>query len=92
MLMAVTREQQRLAAEATRLLNEPLLVDALDAIMANAFAEFKEMNIGLDNITAVIALQQRVLAAHEIHDRIYAHITASGQNDGGVTVENPPTA
>ncbi|HEX9595276.1 MAG TPA: hypothetical protein VF982_00220 [Anaerolineales bacterium] len=86
------REEQRLAAEASRLLSEPLLVEALDGIMADAFAEFKAITIGPDNIMEVIALQQRILATHEIHDRIYARITASGQNDGGVTVENPPTA
>jgi hypothetical protein len=82
-------EAERLAAEAARLLNEPLLVEALDGIMADAFAEFKAMSIGPDNIFAVIALQQRILAAHEIHDRIDAKITASGQRDGGVVVEKP---
>ena len=87
-----TREQQRLASEATRLLSEPLLVEALDGIMADAFAEFKAITIGPDNIMEVIALQQRILATHEILERLEANITASGQRDGGVTVEKPPTA
>jgi len=85
-------EAERLAAEAVRLLNEPLLVEALDGIMADAFAEFKAMKIGPDNIYEVVALQQRIIATQEIHDRIDAKITASGQRDGGVTVENKPTA
>jgi hypothetical protein len=85
-------EAQRLASEATRLLNEPLLVEALDNIMGDAFAEFKALSIGPENIHQVIALQQRILVTQEIHDRIHAKITASGQLDGGVAVENKPTA
>jgi hypothetical protein len=85
-------ERQRLAAEATRLLNEPLLVEALDGIMGDAFAEFKALTIGPHNIHEVIALQQRILVTQEIHDRLEAKILASGQQDGGVAVENKPTA
>ena len=80
-------EAERLAAEARRLLNEPLLVEALDGIMADAFAEFKSMSIGPDTIYDVVALQQRIIATQEIHDRIDQKITASGQRDGGVVVE-----
>lgn len=83
---------ERQAAEAARLLSEPLLVEALDGIMADAFAEFKAITIGPDNIMEVIALQQRIIATQEIHDRLEAKITASGQRDGGVAVENPPPA
>jgi hypothetical protein len=83
---------ERMAAEAARLLNEPLLVEALDGIMSDAFAEFKAIVIGPDNIMEVIALQQRIIATQQIHDRLEAKITASGQRDGGVVVEKPPTA
>lgn len=82
-------EAERLAAEAKRLLNEPLLVEALDGIMADAFAEFKAMSIGPATIYDVVALQQRIIATQEIHDRIDQKITASGQRDGGVVVEKP---
>ena len=85
----MTSEAERLASEATRLLNEPLLVEALDGIMADAFAEFKAMSIGPDTIYAVVALQQRIITTQEIHDRIDQKITASGQRDGGVVVEKP---
>lgn len=85
-------EKERLAAEATRLLNEPLLVEALDGIMGDAFAEFKEMKVSPDTIHEVIALQQRILVTQEIHDRLEAKITASGQRDGGVVVEIKPDA
>jgi hypothetical protein len=57
--------------------------------MADAFAEFKAITIGPDNIMEVIALQQRILATHEILERLEAKITASGQRDGGVQVETP---
>ena len=85
-------EAERLAAEASRLLNEPLLVEALDGIMADAFAEFKAMSIRPDNIFDVVALQQRIIATQELHDRIDAKITASGARDGGIVVEKKPTA
>lgn len=85
-------EKDRLASEAARLLNEPLLVDALDGIMADAFAEFKAMRVSHETLPDVIALQQRIVATQEIHDRIHAKITASGQMDGGMVVENKPTA
>lgn len=88
----MSTEAERLASEASRLLNEPLLAEALDGIMADAFAEFKDLHISQATLHTVIALQQRILVTHEIHDRIYAKITASGQMDGGVTVENKPTA
>ena len=84
-------EKERLAAEATRLLNEPLLVEALDGIMGDAFAEFKSMLVTPDSIHEFIALQQRILVTQEIHDRLEAKITASGQRDGGVDVEKKPT-
>jgi hypothetical protein len=85
-------EAERLASEANRLLNEPLLVEALDGIMADAFADFKALRVSQETLPDVIALQQRILVAHEIHDRINAKILASGQADGGVTVETKPTA
>lgn len=83
--------QERAASEAERLLNEPLLVEALDGVMADAFAEFKDIAITPDNLPALIKLQAMANVAHEILDRIRAKITASGQMDGGVTVETKPS-
>lgn len=80
-------QAQRLAAEASRLLNEPLLAEALDGIMSDAFAEFKVLRITAETLTDVIALQQRIIVTQEILDRIKSKITASGQHDGGVEVE-----
>jgi hypothetical protein len=85
-------DKQRLAAEASRLLNEPLFVEALDGLMSDAFADFKALRVSHETLPDVIALQQRVLVVHEIRDRIEAKITASGQMDGGVVVEIKPTA
>lgn len=85
-------EAERLAAEAERLLNEPLLVEALNSLMGEAFAEFKALSIGPNNLHEVIALQQRINVVQEIPDRIKAKILASGQKDGGFAVESKPTA
>jgi len=82
---------ERAAAEAQRLLNEPLLVEALDGIMGDAFAEFKALKIAPDTLHEVIALQQRIIVTQEIHDRLDAKIIAAGQRDGGVDVEKKPT-
>lgn len=85
-------EKERLASEAQRLLNEPLLAEALDGLMADAFADFKALRVSHETLPDVIALQQRILVTHEIRDRIEAKITASGQRDGGVVVEAKPDA
>ena len=82
---------ERQAAEAQRLLNEPLLVEALDDIMSDAFAEFKDIEITPDNLARVIALQARANATHEIFDRLKAKLLAAGQGDGGMAVEKKPT-
>lgn len=79
---------ERQAAEATRLLNEPLLVEALDALMGDAFAEFKELRIAPETLSDVIALQQRINVIQSIPDLLQAKIIASGQRDGGHVVEN----
>jgi hypothetical protein len=84
-------DRQRLASEAQRLLNEPLFVEALDGLMADAFADFKALRVSTETLTDVIALQQRILVTHEIRERIESKITASGQRDGGVVVESKPT-
>ena len=85
-------EAQRLAAEAQRLLAEPLLAEALDDLLSDAFAEFKALRIAPETMTDVIALQQRINVIQDIPDMIARKITASGQYDGGVTVEEKPTA
>jgi hypothetical protein len=85
-------EAERIAAEAKRLLAEPLLAEALDAMLSDAFAEFKALRIAPETMTDVIALQQRVNVIQEIPDLIGAKILASGQYDGGVDVEKKPTA
>lgn len=85
-------EAQRLAAEAQRLLAEPLLAEALDDLLSDAFAEFKALRIAPETMTDVIALQQRILVIQEIPSLIARKITASGQYDGGLEVEKKPTA
>lgn len=84
--------RERAASEAQRLLNEPLLVEALDGLMADAFAEFKAMRLTPDTLHDAIALQQRTIVAHGILDRLQAKIIASGQSDGGIEIEKKPTA
>lgn len=84
-------EAERLAAEAKRLLSETLLVEALDELMGDAFAAFKELRVSPETLPDVIALQQRINVLQEIPAMIGAKIIASGQMDGGVTVEKKPT-
>jgi len=84
-------DKERLAAEAERLLNEPLLVQALDTIMGEAFADFKQLKLGPETMHEAIALQQRIFVCQEIVDRLKTNIIASGKMDGGQRVENKPT-
>jgi hypothetical protein len=88
----LTEEAERLAAEAQRLLAEPLLAEALDTMLSDAFAEFKALRVSTETMADVIALQQRINVIQEIPDMITRHILASGQRDGGVDVEKKPTA
>jgi hypothetical protein len=85
-----TREQQRLAAEATRLLNEPLLADAFAEVRMDALAALSEADAG--DMKEILRLQAIATCLSDVRDLLYAKITASGQSDGGVQVETPPTA
>lgn len=88
--MAVSREQQRLAAEATRLLNEPLLADAFAEVRMDALIALSEADAS--NMKEILRLQAIATCLSDVVDLLKAKITASGQSDGGVQVETPPTA
>lgn len=88
--MAVSREQQRLAAEATRLLNEPLLADAFAEVRMDALVALSEADAS--NMKEILRLQAIATCLSDVVDLLKAKITASGQSDGGVQVETPPTA
>lgn len=85
-----TREQQRLASEATRLLNEPLLADAFAEVRMDALIALSEADAG--DMKEILRLQAIATCLSEVRDLLYAQITASGQSDGGIEVEKPPTA
>jgi hypothetical protein len=82
-------DKEHLAAEAQRLLNEPLLVDALNDMMADAFAEFKALRVSPETLPDVIALQQRINVIQEIPEKLKSHIIAAGEMDGGFSGEKP---
>lgn len=84
-------DKERLASEAERLLNEPLLVQALDTIMGEAFADFKQLELSAETLHQAIALQQRIVVVQDVIDRLKSVIIASGQMDGGMQVERKPT-
>ena len=88
--MAVTREQQRLASEATRLLSEPLLADAFAEVRMDALIALSEADAG--DMKEILRLQAIATCLSDVVDLLKAKITASGQSDGGVQVETPPTA
>ena len=85
-----TREQQRLAAEATRLLNEPLLADAFAEVRMDALVALSETDAS--DMKEILRLQAIATCLSDVVDLLKAKITASGQSDGGVQVETPPTA
>jgi hypothetical protein len=85
-----TREQQRLAAEALRLLNEPLLAEAFAEVRMDALTALSEVDAG--DMKEILRLQAIATCLSDVRDLLYAKITASGQADGGIQVETPPTA
>jgi hypothetical protein len=83
------RANDRLAAEATRLLNEPLLADAFAEVRMDALIALSEADAG--DMKEILRLQAIATCLSDVVGLLKAKITASGQNDGGVQVETPPT-
>lgn len=83
--------KERASLEAQRLLNEPLLMDAFEEVMTDAFAEFQAIDIDPTTIHAVIALQQRIVGIQLIRDQLNSNITAAGHLNGGIAFENKQT-
>lgn len=83
-------EKERLASEATRLLNDDTLIAVTQKLQKDALADLMEADA--DDKTNIIRLQQRAQIASEILTSLAALVIASGQSDGGLVVENKPTA
>lgn len=84
------KADERLAAEATRLLNEPLLAEAFAEVRMDALIGLSEVDA--TNTTEILRLQAIATCLSDVVDLLKAKIIASGQSDGGVQVETPPTA
>ena len=81
---------KRRAAEATRLLNEPLLAEAMTEVRMNALIALSEVDAG--DMKEILRLQAIATCLNDVVELLRANITASGQSDGGVQVETKPTA
>lgn len=86
----MSREQDRLAAEATRLLSEPLLADAFAEVRMDALIALSEADAS--DMKEILRLQAIATCLSDVVDLLKAKITASGQADGGVQIETVPTA
>lgn len=82
--------EQRLAAEATRLLSEPLLADAFAEVRMDALIALSEADAS--DMKEILRLQAIATCLSDVVDLLKAKITASGQADGGVQIETEPTA
>ena len=85
----MSREAQRLAAEAARLLSEPLLADAMLEVRMEALVALSEVDAS--DMKEILRLQAIATCLSDVVDLLKAKITASGQSDGGIQVETPPT-
>ena len=83
--MTDSREQERLAQEANRLLNEPLLVRAFDEVRVDAMIGLTEVDP--DNKTEIMRLQAIAKCLEDVRDALSAKILASSENEGGITLE-----
>lgn len=81
-------DTERLATEATRLLNDDTLAEVLDRIQRSAVAEL--LAADPDDKTAIIRLQVKANMTTEILDELKALVTATGKNDGGFDPNKPP--
>ena len=82
--------EQRNAAEATRLLNEPLLAEAFAAVRMQALLDLASVDAA--NTKEILRLQAIANCLNDVVDLLKAKITASGLSDGGIEVETKPTA
>ena len=81
---------ERNAAEAKRLLNEPLLVDAFETVKMNAMLALIEAE---PNDIATISKHQAIARCiDEVLDALSAVIHAGGNTGGGVAIESEPPA
>lgn len=82
--------KERLASEATRLLNEPLLADAFTEVRMNALVALADADAS--DTKEILRLQAIANCLNDVVDLLRSHITASGRDDGGVSIESKPTA
>lgn len=84
------RAEERLAAEAARLLSEPLLADAFEQVRMDALLALAEVDAADTN--EILRLQAIANCLNDVVDLLKAKIIASGSSDGGMQVETTPTA
>ncbi len=75
----------REAMEAGRLLNEPLLAAAFEAVRIEAMVSLCEVNP--DDKTEILRLQAVANCLQDVRDRLKAKIIAAGGSDGGISAE-----
>lgn len=84
------RADERLAAEAQRLLSEPLLADAFAEVRMDALIALSEVDAS--KTIEILRLQAIATCLSDVVDLLKAKIIASGQSDGGMQVETAPSA
>lgn len=84
-----TREQIHLANEAIRLLNDETLAWAMTEVRTEALAALAEVDA--TNADEIRRLQAIAGCLQDVRDKLHAAILATGQGDGGVSM-NEPTA
>lgn len=80
-------ELQHRAREAHRLLNEPLLAEALESVMMTALDELGRVDPL--NTSRIYQLQAIVTCTRDIVNSLQEKIAAGGELDGGVSDEAP---
>lgn len=78
-------ELQHRAREAKRLLNEPLLAEALESVMMTALDELGRVDPL--NTSRIYQLQAIVTCTRDIVNSLQEKIAAGGELDGGVSDE-----
>lgn len=75
------------AKEATRLLNDDVLAEAMTAVRTNALVALS--TVDADNKTEILRLQAIANCLPDVVDALKSHIIAAGGMSGGVDLNKP---
>lgn len=85
----MTAIEDHYANEAARLLADETLASAFETVKLNAMIDL--CTVDATDTKEILRLQAIANCLQEVRDALHAAITATGRNDGGVSLSKPPS-